>query len=278
VETSDALVFAEIDGDNGASIRGAVGVTVRDDSNTINDFYADLVALGGLANALQSAFREIGSSLTVSALDKSIDFLAFASVKLGSRFSQVYIAALERLFLFDFWARGVMLAQGQTPHLTEMARAIDRWVASRCTTSDLAADFKFVAIEKKAAGYERGEEVEERWQSYRESIGFPELETFVEAASRRLQLRQLFPYTSLNAFGFSRCTGYPFTHDTPFVRPVQGQYEVVSASGKVLGRGNADEAADLVVVNLPPNCGPAVAGTAEVLGGAEPDAAAGGGC
>lgn len=241
-------------------------------SKTTNALYPDLLALGGLTNALQSALREIGSSLIISELDKDLNFLVYARVELGGRFSQVYIAAQERLFIFDFWARGAMLAQGQTPHLAEMARALDKWVASSCTTADLAAAFNFVSIEEKATAYERGEEVEERWRSYIEDIGFPELVSFVKAASQRPQLRQLFPYTSLNRFCFSRCTGYPFTGDTPFVRPLkEGQYEVVSASDKVLGRGNAEEAAELVVANLPPNCGPAVAGTAEEMDGAELD-------
>jgi hypothetical protein len=243
-------------------------------SKTTNDLYPDLIALGGLAHALQLGLREIGSALTVSELDKGINFVVYARIESGSRFSQVYIAAEERLFLFDFWARGVMLAQGRTQHLAEMARAIDRWVASSCSTADLAAAFPFVAVEQKAAAYERGEEVEERWRSYIKGIGFPELVPFVEAASRRPELRQLFPYTSLNMFCFSRCTGYPFTRDMPFVRPVEkSQYEVVSASGVVLGRGNGEEAAELVVANLPSGRGPAVPGTAEDLDGAEQGAA-----
>jgi hypothetical protein len=242
-------------------------------SKTTHDLYPDLIALGGLANALQSALREIGSYLTVSELDKGINFVVYARVESGSRFSQIYIAAEERLFLFDFWARGVMLARGQTPDLDETARAIDKWVASCCSTADLAAAFRFVAVEQAATAYERGNEVKERWQSYIRGIGFPELASFVKAASRRRELRNLFPYTSLNMFCFSRCTGYPFTRDTPFVRPLKKeQFEVVSASGVVLGRGNAEEATNLVVANLPSGCGPAVPGTADDLGGAEPSA------
>jgi len=243
-------------------------------AKTTNDLYPDLIALGGLENTLQSALREIGSALTVLELDKDLSLAVCACVESGSRYSQVRIAAEERMFFLDFWARGVMLAQGRTPRLTELARAIDKWVASSCSTADLAAAFSFVAVEPKAAAYERGEEVEERWRSYINVIGFPELAPFVEAASRRPQLRQLFPYTSMNIFCFSRCTGYPFTLDTPFVRPVkENWYEVWSASGVVLGHGDAEAAAELVVANLPPGCGPAVPGTADDLGGAEPGVA-----
>jgi hypothetical protein len=238
-------------------------------AKTTNDLYPDLIALGGLENALQSALRGIGSALSVSELDKDLCLAVCTYVKSGSRLSQVYVAAEEQLFIFDFWARGVYLAKGQTPRLDETARAIDKWVASSCSTADLAAAFRFVVVEPKAAAYERGEEVEDRWRSYINGIGFPELAPFVEAASRRPQLRQLFPYTSMNIFCFSRCTGYPFTLDTPFVRPVkENWYEVLSASGVALGRGDAEAAAELVVANLPPGCGPAVPGTADDLGGA----------
>jgi hypothetical protein len=238
-------------------------------AKTTNDLYPDLIALGGLENTLQSALREIGSALTVLELDKDLSLAICACVESGSRYSQVRIAAEERLFFLDFWARGVMLAQGRTPRMDEVAQAIDKWVASSCGTADLAAAFRFVVVEPKAAAYERGEEVEDRWRFYISEIAFPELVPFVEAASRRPQLRYLFPYTSMNTFCFSRCTGYPFTLDTPFVRPVkENWYEVLSASGVVLGRGDAEAAAELVVANLPPGCGPAVPGTADDMGGA----------
>lgn len=234
--------------------------------------YPDLIAAGGLGSALQSSLRDVGSSLTASEL-LGIHFVVHAGVESGSRFSQVYIDDEERLFCFDFWARGVMLATAGTPHLTDVARAIDMWVGSACATAELAAAFRFVTVAKHAAAYERGEEVEQRWQSYMASSELPELMAFVAAASQRKTLRQLFPYTSLNIFCFSRCTGYPFTRDTPFVRPVMnGQYEVVDPSGTVLGRGNGDDAAELVVAHLPHNCGPAIPGTADTLAGAESDA------
>ncbi len=228
--------------------------------------YPDLTAAGGLTNALQSMLTAIGSPLAVSVLDPAVNFVVHARVESGSRFSQIYIAAKERLFLFDFWSRGVVLAHGQTPDLTDTARAISRWVGSSCTTAELASDFAFVAAEPAAASYESGEEVEHRWQDYLTNIGdpFPELVAFVQAASRRRELRQLFPYTSLNRFCFSRCTGYPFTRDTPYVWPQRdGQYEVRGPEDQVLGRGNAEAAVRLVVEHLPTNCGPAVPGTAD---------------
>jgi hypothetical protein len=235
-------------------------------SDNINQLYPDVTAAGSLRNALQSALNAIGSELKVTSFDGSAKFVAYARVESGPRFSQVYIAAKERLFLSDFWSRGVMLAGGKTPDLAGMASAINRWVAWSCTTGELASEFTFVVVESRAAAYESGEEVEYKWQGYLETIAdrYPELAAFVQAASKRQELRQLFPYTSLNAFCFSRCTGYPFTRDTPFVGPLRGgQYQVVDPAGQVLGTGDAETAADLLVGNLPPGCGRAIAGTAD---------------
>jgi len=233
----------------------------KDFSGTIRDKYPDLVAWGGLPEGVQAALREVGSALTVSQPEW---FIPHARVQSGARFSQVYIAADERLFLFDFWAHGVLLANGRTPHLTQMASAIDIWVTSGRSASQLAAAFKFVAVEPGADAYERGDEVEERWRSYLRDTGYPNLVPLVAAASHRPELRELFPYTSMGSFHFSRCTGYPFTRDTPYVWPLGDDgYQVFSASGLVLGRGTAEEAIALVVANLPSPCGPAVRGTAD---------------
>src|SRR5258708_4271848 len=98
-------------------------------------------------------------------------------------------------------------------------------------------------------------------------------------------LRRLFPFTSLVWLCFSRCTGYPFSGDCPSVcssrwipdlaaRPTPEQraalgsekpYTVADSKGRFLGEGNAAEAIELIVRHLPPNCGPAVQGTADDL-------------
>ena len=237
-------------------------------AKNITDLYPDLVEQGGLANALRAALREIGSGLPVSELD--VRFVVYARIESGTRFSQIYIGAQERLFSFDFWNRGVCLANGTTPEILAAARSIDKWITSSCTTGELARAFSFVQLNPGADVYERGEEVEMRWRGYLASLGerFPELTAFVTAAAAEPRLRQLFPFTSLNRFCFSRCTGYPFTRDTPHVVPLgRDQYEVMSYSGESLGHGNALEAVALAVAALPPNCGPAVAGTAEQLSG-----------
>jgi len=194
--------------------------------------------------------------------------IVYARVESKTAFSQIYIGAEKRRFVFDLWRHGVSLANGATPEILEMARAIDEWITTDRTTSDLASAFPFVVASEDAAAYERGEAVEFRWQKYLVSDHWldSELTTFAAAAAAEPRLRQLFPFTSMFTFCFSRCTGFPFTKDTPTVRSRgSGVYEVFSASGQSLGRGTAAEAAALVVAALPPDCGPAVAGTADDL-------------
>ena len=230
--------------------------------------YPDVVAAGGLRAALQAGLEAIGSPLRASELDQEINFVAYARVESGSRFSQVYIAAEERLFVFDCWNRGVCLANGRTSSLEHLARALDRWLISGPLIGSLAAEFEFVVPYAEAGAYERGEEVEHRWQKYLSGMGdrIQELVEGVEAAAGRRELRGLFPYTSLNMLCFSRCTGYPFTDDTPHIRPLPGGgYEVIGPDGRALGRGDGEVAAALVVAHLPASCGPAVPGTVDDL-------------
>jgi hypothetical protein len=86
----------------------------------------------------------------------------------------------------------------------------------------------------------------------------------IEAAMKRSELRQLFPFTSLNALCFSRTTGYPFTSDCPAVEPRGNDTYVVYAPGSldIIGEGAIDEVMEIAIKHLPPNCGAAVHGTA----------------
>ena len=84
-------------------------------------------------------------------------------------------------------------------------------------------------------------------------------------AANRPELRRLYPFTSVETLHFSRTTGFPFTRDCPFAVPIEGgRFRVMAADRKlVLGEGDAVQAADMLVANLPRNCGPAIHGTAE---------------
>lgn len=230
-------------------------------------FYPDLIAAGGLDIALSASLLGVGSTLTASGLPENIKFVAYSHVKHGNRFSQVNIAVNERLFVVDFWSEGVHIANGRTPDIVDAAKVINAWVASECSLVEMSS-YAFVSLTKQALSHENGTMTEERWISYLGTIAddFPELKKFVASAAQAPQLRQLFPYTSMNRFCFSRCTGSPYTSDTPIVEPQQdGQYVVRACDGTVIGKGAASDAVQLVIANLPSNCGAAVRGTAETI-------------
>ena len=79
------------------------------------DLYPDVVAAGNLSTALAQALANLGSPLQPVSL---INFLVFAQTEQGSRFCQMYIAAHERLFMFDFWAKGVTYGKGSSSSLS----------------------------------------------------------------------------------------------------------------------------------------------------------------
>ena len=252
-------------------------------TKTLDDLYPDLLSAGGLAAGLQQALAGTGSPLQVRTLDEGLDskqrevmkgFPAYARVERDERFSQVYIGAEQRMFLCDFWQRGVMLANAATPDLKELAATIRHWIEGLVTTRELAAEFSFVKPVDSAEAFESGSEVDHRWTWYEDWIPrtFPELVPFFDEAKQSPELRQLFPFTSLNCMCFSRCTGYPYTDDCPAAIPVGGIRSVVLGEfdvrlrGQLLGSGNGKEAVRITVANLPENCGPAVAGTADTVG------------
>ncbi|MCR4033662.1 MULTISPECIES: DUF6193 family natural product biosynthesis protein [Flavobacterium] len=131
----------------------------------------------------------------------------------------------------------------------------------------LADKFSFVAPEEKAKAFDEGKEVEYKWQSILHDEFDKEIKSFVELAVKDKILSKLFPFTSLTTLCFSRCTGYPYTYDTPTVTPIfeTDQYLVRNGEGDEIGSGLASEALKIVLRNLPKDIGPAVKGTSENL-------------
>ncbi|GAA0411538.1 hypothetical protein GCM10009530_75070 [Microbispora corallina] len=92
------------------------------------------------------------------------------------------------------------------------------------------------------------------------------LRPLIDAAITEPHLSQLFPYTSMITLRFSRCTGYPYTRDLPWARPIdEGRYQVIGPDRKELGVADGPGSAALIADALPSDCGPAVAGTAYSL-------------
>lgn len=234
--------------------------------------YPELEEVGGLRNALAAEFGRLDSGLK-DVSDSSSDIMPFtySRVEKANKFSQVYLAAQEKLYLPDFWREGVCLAHGKTSSLTELAKAVDFWLCKDVTTAELASAFPFIEPNEKAAAFDENREVEYTWTQIQSDDSKKELKTFVDLAIKDEVLGKLFPFTSLYTLCFSRCTGYPYTYDAPTVTPVsktlfgRSKYEVRLPDNEVIGRGNAAEAIALVKANLPLDIKRAVKGTAEDL-------------
>ena len=243
-------------------------MTDRELAKQINEnLYPEVTASGSLSNALARALAEIGSPLTASV---TINFIPLARVAGGSRFCQMCIAAHERLFMSDFSNLGVTYGKALCRDLNEAARAIHFWIIE---TPDLAAmrqRFNFFTPSEQGLAHEAGNAVEHGWNGLLARWAKSEVANnmsplrLIQAASQHAELRQLIPFTSLYSLHFSRTTGFPFTSDCPFASPTgDGRFRVYSPGGKVIGEGNVEQAIEMLISNLPPNCGRAVSGTAE---------------
>jgi hypothetical protein len=244
------------------------------------DLYPELAAAGSLSGALDQALAAVGSPLHTTA---DINLIPFARAAEGSRFCQMYMAAHERLFLIDFCATGVNYGKGSSSSLSDAALAIHFWIIEQPNIAQMQTRFNFFVPDEQGIAHEAGRFVEYKWgrllKTWRLRVN-PKLDTasplpLIEAAMKQPQLAQLFPFTSMNTLHFSRTTGYPFTHDCPVAVPIgNGRFRAykprlegrdVEREAEVIGEGNAEEVIAMVVAHLPPNCGPAVDGTADDL-------------
>jgi len=229
----------------------------------LRELYPDLEVQGGVANALKQSLRSLGSALIVTGL-------GVARVEQNRRFSQIYTAAHERLFLYDFWDRGVMLADARTPDLDSVAKSVHAWVEDRVTMTQLRATFAFVVPAEIAEAFENDAEAEWKWSALEEAVRgqdhMSDLLPLVIEAKKRAELRNLFPYASHDNLCLSRCTGYPYSGDCPYAIPEKAKdYSVFDRRGKPVGQGDAARAVQLLIDHLPPGFEKAKKGTRDDL-------------
>ena len=230
------------------------------------DLYPDVAAAGGLPPAVSNAFVANGSPLAAEGLDWTGGSPAYARVNAGDRFSQFYVASLERLFIVDFWSAGVWMAQGADANLGLVARAVDVWLRQRPLVRSFVEQYAFIGMRPGAEAFEDGTAVDARWKSFLEEPARHHLELAAPVAAAALEprLRQLFPYTSMLTLCFSRCTGYPYTRDCPSITPRgEGLFVVCAPDGTISQPVAAHVAVRLAAQQLPHDCGPARSGTAE---------------
>lgn len=235
--------------------------------------YPDIAKAGSISVAISKGLSDIGSTLIADATEVN-DFMPYALVEEGPRFSQIHIAGGQRLFLFDFWSEGVMFGNASSDNILNVAQAIHAWIVDNASIEKMSALFNFFSPTESGKAHEAGVYVEHQWQSLLEgwrerekTFGEPDRTPtlLIESAMKRPELRRLFPFTSLISLCFSRTTGYPFTKDCPRIEPQGGGIYWVYASNsfEILGKGTVEEAPDILIEHLPPNCGPAVNGTAD---------------
>jgi len=243
--------------------------------------YPELTKAGGLDVGLDNTFKTINSELRVDPQDEEWPF-DYARVGLDNKFSQIYIAQNEKLYLPDYWRDGVCLANGHVSDIKELAKSIDYWINNDISINELNSIFGFVRPNVDSLHFDNGNEVEHMWNQFLEN-GSEELKPFIQLAIDDEVVNKLFPFTSLFTLCFSRCTGYPYdskglpsvtTKTNSWTLPKRDNLKGKSDSDssifivtknktEYIGEGSANDALRLVKEHLPPNIEKARKGTAE---------------
>lgn len=236
----------------------------HEDTRNWRQFYPEIRDAGTLTAVVAGKLAAAGSAFKptpVSGAD-------CATCENGARIAQMIVAALERLFLLEFWSNGVWMGMGKTPHLEHAVAAMQQWVSQpEQRTAQFCKSFPWVKPTEQAAAFEEGTEVEWQWQSMLHKRKYlPEVHALIVRAAREPRLRMLYPYTSMHTLRFSRCTSFPYTNDTPCIIPLwNGQYrvffQVEPEVGPELGRGDLNAVIEIILQHLPPGIGPAKSGT-----------------
>lgn len=233
--------------------------------------YPELGHSSTLQVVLQQAVHQAGYGLDVLPEQAPGWRRSGARADSTTRTTSTLLGITDRSFIMNFWERGVLMAEGTTTSLDAAATATGVW-QSGTNLEGLRSVCPFVEYGPLAEAHERGDAVEAKWTIYRQTSASHVDHELIEAAYAEPRLRALFPFHSHRSLNFSRCTGFPYTHDTPVITPANGRYRVTwwktrSPHGLAdIGEAdNPDDAVAVVVASLPHGCGPAVAGTADDL-------------
>lgn len=240
----------------------------------MGSLYPDVTEHGSLGRLLNALVSANGCELKVRGYEQDGHSPWWANAKKGGRSVSLTVATMERSFSADYWDRGVELANLRTPDVGLIVRSMQAWCVNRSAAGDLVAITPHVKFDPDhVAAFEAGPVAftSGRWAKLlKAAVEAPQNEQLlpaVRAAIGTPELKRLFPYTSMMRLGFSRCTGYPFSGDCPLIVPIlrTETFQVLSGSGKAVGKGDAQEAVSLAVQHLPTGCSAAVHGTADEL-------------
>ena len=193
----------------------------------------------------------------------------------------VYLSREKMRAYGSLWDRGVCAGELSSPSLSGTVAFLRAALARATTIAEIQSEMSDFRAYEAGLVQDNGAEayLDYRWQEllqYLEEsskyLMVAQVYRLAQIASQQPQLRQLRAYTSHNRFCFSRCAGFPFTSDCPSAQPFGEDYFQVYADSATsgwhenpIGFGNAEQAAQMLANALPPNCGPAVLGTADDL-------------
>ena len=252
------------------------------------EFYADIIAAGGLAAAMARTAAALGLEIgsIEPAGDGSTADVQIPSAVPGRADLTITARGVRRLFLLDNHEPGIAHARGVTSDLAEVVRAAAAWFdgADPHAMKSAAAFVELpLAAEARASGSAQTV-VEVNWQLRRERWsrqweyrpdGWQEpaivtaLRALLDAAYAEPRLRRLYAVTSHCNLWFSQCADFPFARVSSITEPgTDGRYRVFRGRNRDDGYDlfdAPDAAAEFVAERLPPDCGHAVLGTAAEL-------------
>lgn len=237
-----------------------------DEEELLRVHYPDLVPAGGLVAAMADRARATGVPLTGVGPGGQSSGARTAALESPTGYFAVYLDTGERDFVVVFWDRGVKMGGGATADLDEVVKAASAWQQG-LTLREMKARAGFVYYDELGEAHEAGaaQAVAVKWRMLRDDRD-EDIGALARAAERVPEVAGLFPYLSHGVLLLSRCTGYPYTHDTPCVRPPVGRsgFQVLAPDGSRMyaETDTAEEAVRALAAALPPDCGPARRGTA----------------
>jgi len=234
--------------------------------NNMIIFYPELFFKKNLADVFNIEMKKINSELKVDLFD-SKNQLHYARYEKYGKFCQIFIAKYKRTFSVDYWKQGVCLAHSSIGNKRNVALSINEWIINNNNIKEFTEKYPFVIFNDIAEDFENNNEVDYSWKKYLKEIpkSHPELKDFVFESYKNNKIKKLFPYMSLNNFCFSRCTGYPYTTDCPYVYVENGIIIIKNRKGKILGKGNVEESIKIILDNIPDDFSFAVKGIADEL-------------
>ena len=193
----------------------------------------------------------------------------------------VHLSAEKLKSYGNLWDRGVSAGELSSASLADTVAFLRTALARDTPVGTIQSEMPFFRAFESGLIQDKGRDayLDYQWRElFRvleenlEYFVFAQIYKLAQIASQTPKLRQLLPYTSVGRFCFSRCLGFPFSYDCPSAQAFGENYFQVYASNGMnewdknpIGFGNATEAAQMLVDALPPDCGPAVLGTADDL-------------